>query len=139
MKMMTAAFLAGAVFSLGLILSGMIDPANVLGFLDILGAWNPSLAFVMAGGLLVTVIGYRRVLRRDAPCFAEHFQVPTAKTIDAKLVIGSALFGLGWGIGGYCPGPGLAAAASGSMDAVVFVAAMLAGMLVWRGISRFLP
>lgn len=132
MRVLVSAFAAGLLFGGGLLLSGMADPANVLGFFDVLGAWNPTLAFVMAGGLGVTLLGYRLTLRRPAPLCEAKFQVPTTKTIDARLIGGAALFGLGWGIAGYCPGPAFVAAAGGFTEAVIFTAAMIAGMAAWK-------
>ncbi|HZY33614.1 MAG TPA: DUF6691 family protein, partial [Rhodanobacter sp.] len=101
------AFAAGLLFGLGLSLGGMTQPAVVLGFLDIFGAWDPRLVFVMAGAVLTTAVGYRLVLRRPRPLLAERFQWPTSRRIDVRLVGGAALFGIGWGIAGYCPGPAL--------------------------------
>lgn len=132
MRAIISAFAAGLLFGAGLLLSGMSDPANVLGFFDVAGQWNPTLAFVMAGGLGVTLIGYRFTLRRPAPLCEPKFQVPTSKIIDARLIGGAALFGLGWGIAGYCPGPAFVAAAGGFSEAVIFTAAMVAGMAGWR-------
>lgn len=120
---MLTAFLAGLLFGAGLLLSGMADPANVLGFLDVAGEWNPSLALVMAGGLGVTMLGYGLTVKR-APA--------PAANIDARLIGGSALFGLGWGVAGYCPGPALAAAGGGFAEALLFTAAMIAGMGAWK-------
>lgn len=120
--MMPTAFLAGLLFGSGLILSGMADAANVLGFLDVAGEWNPSLALVMAGGLGVTMLGYGLTAKRTPP--------PAA--IDARLIGGSALFGIGWGVAGYCPGPALAAAGGGFAEAALFTAAMIGGMLAWK-------
>lgn len=127
-----AAFAAGLLFGGGLILSGMTDPARVQGFFGVAGRWDPTLAFVMAGGLGVTWAGYRVALRRPRPLCADAFQLPPGRTIDARLIGGAAIFGLGWGLAGYCPGPALAATAGGSFAALVFTVAMLAGMLAWR-------
>lgn len=132
MRAVLTAFAAGLLFGVGLLLSGMADPANVLGFFDVAGQWNPTLAFVMAGGLGVTLVGYRLCLRRPAPLCETKFQVPTAKAIDARLIGGAALFGLGWGIAGYCPGPAFVAAGAGFAEAAIFTAAMVAGMALWR-------
>lgn len=132
MRALLSAFAAGLLFGIGLLLSGMADAANVLGFLDVAGQWNPTLAFVMAGGLGVTLVGYRLVLRRPAPACAETFQVPSAKAVDARLIGGAALFGLGWGIAGYCPGPAFVAAGSGFVEAVIFTVAMVVGMGAWK-------
>ncbi len=123
----TIALLAGLVFGLGLSLGGMTQPSVVLGFLDLFGAWDPRLAFVMGGAVLTTAIGYRRVFRRGRPLFEPSFQLPTARTFDARLVGGAALFGIGWGIAGYCPGPALASLSGAAPSLLVLVAAMLAG------------
>lgn len=123
----TLALLAGLVFGLGLSLGGMTQPAVVLGFLDLFGAWNPRLVFVMGGAVLTTAIGYRLVFRRDRPLFESDFQLPTAQRFDARLVGGSALFGIGWGIAGYCPGPALASLSGAAPSLLVLVATMLAG------------
>jgi uncharacterized membrane protein YedE/YeeE len=122
------AFLAGFIFGVGLVVSQMVDPAKVLGFLDVAGAWDPSLALVMVGALAVTALGYRVAFRHGQPLAAERFQLPTRTEIDPPLVVGAALFGLGWGTAGYCPGPAIASLAFGQAEIVVFVLAMLAGM-----------
>jgi uncharacterized membrane protein YedE/YeeE len=122
--------LAGAIFGAGLSLSGMIQPARVLGFLDFTGAWDPTLALVMFGAVTVHFVATRFVLRRGAPLMEERFHLPTRKDADPRLLFGSAIFGVGWGLAGYCPGPGLTAAAAGSFSAIVFVGAMLAGMVL---------
>lgn len=120
---------AGLVFGAGLLISGMTQPAKVIGFLDITGRWDPSLMFVMGGGVVVYMVAFRAIhrLRKD-PWFDVKFHLPTRRDLDAPLVLGSALFGVGWGLGGLCPGPGIVAAASGSLTGLAFVAAMLAGM-----------
>ena len=123
----TIALLAGLVFGLGLSLGGMTQPAVVLGFLDLFGAWDPRLMFVMGGAVLTTAIGYRLVFRRDRPLFESDFQLPTARRFDARLIVGSALFGIGWGIAGYCPGPALASLGGGAPSLLVLVATMVAG------------
>lgn len=135
MRAVFTAFAAGFLFGAGLLLSGMADPANVLGFFDVAGQWNPTLAFVMAGGLGVTLIGYRTVLRRTAPLCGDKFQLPASKAIDARLIGGAALFGLGWGVAGYCPGPAIVAAGGGFVEAAIFTAAMVAGMAAWKFVS----
>lgn len=127
-----AALAAGVSFGLGLALSGMIDPAKVLAFLDLAGAWDASLALVMAGALAVTAPAYRLVLRRRAPLLADAFRLPTRREIDGNLVAGALLFGVGWGVGGFCPGPALAALAFGDVKVIVFVAAMAVGALLAR-------
>ena len=130
------AFAAGLLFGLGLSLGGMTQPAVVLGFLDIFGAWDPRLVFVMAGAVLTTAVGYRLVRRRSRPLLAERFQWPTSRRIDARLVGGAALFGIGWGIAGYCPGPALASLGAGVPALLVLVACMIAG---WWLAARLLP
>ncbi|MBB3148101.1 hypothetical protein FHS21_004544 [Phyllobacterium trifolii] len=125
-----AALVSGTVFGFGLVLSGMLNPARVQGFLDIFGVWDPSLAFVLGGAVMVAFIGVRTMYRLDKPAFDETFQVPTKKRIDAPLVFGSALFGLGWGIGGFCPGPAVASLSVGLTESFLFVAAMLVGMTI---------
>jgi uncharacterized membrane protein YedE/YeeE len=130
------AFAAGLLFGLGLSLGGMTQPAVVLGFLDIFGAWDPRLVFVMAGAVLTTAIGYRLVLRRSRPLLAERFQWPTSRRIDTRLIGGAALFCIGWGIAGYCPGPALASLGAGVPALLVLVACMIAG---WWLAARLLP
>lgn len=122
------ALLSGAVFGAGLALGGMTDPARVRGFLDLFGDWDPTLAFVMGGAVLVMVVVWRIQPRLAHPVFAEGFALPTRKDLDARLIGGAALFGVGWGIAGLCPGPGIAALVIEPVGAAVFVAAMLAGM-----------
>jgi uncharacterized membrane protein YedE/YeeE len=123
-----SSLLAGLIFGIGLIVSGMINPAKVLNFLDLAGTWDPSLAFVMGGALAVTMIGYRLVRTQARPAFAPQFYMPTARDIDASLLAGAACFGVGWGLSGFCPGPvvtGLALHADGTL---AFVPSMLVGM-----------
>jgi uncharacterized membrane protein YedE/YeeE len=133
-------FVVGLTFGLGLLLSGMSDPAKVLNFLDFGGIangnWDPSLAFVMAGAIAVTVIGYRLVLRQSRPLFGETFHLPTQQELDLRIVSGPAIFGLGWGLAGFCPGPGLTALGFGSSAAMIFVAAMGIGMLLARWLAN---
>ncbi len=139
MKALVAAFLAGLSFGAGLIISGMADPANVVGFLDVAGSWNPSLAFVMGGGLVVSFVGYRLAFRRMHPLLGDKFQLPQSQAVDARLLGGAALFGAGWGLVGYCPGPALVAALGGMMDAVWLAAGMVAGMLAWQLVGKIYP
>lgn len=139
MKRNAAAFGAGALFAVGLAVSGMTRPSKVVGFLDLAGDWDASLAFVMMGAIAVHFVAYRVVLRRPAPLFDGSFHLPTRKDIDLRLVLGAAVFGVGWGLGGYCPGPGLVSAAAGSPGAVVFVVGMTVGMLIEQGLARVLP
>lgn len=122
--------LPGLLFGIGLAISGMTDPAKVLNFLDFTGTWDPSLAFVMGGGLAIFALLRRMVLRRRAPVLGGSFPKTPNRTIDARLVIGSALFGAGWGLAGFCPGPAVANLAASHVDAFVFVAAMLGGMRI---------
>jgi uncharacterized membrane protein YedE/YeeE len=126
MKMLMA-LCVGLLFGFGLALGGMTQPAVVLGFLDIFGHWNPQLAFVMGGAVLTTMIGFRLVWKRSRPLFDEKFQLPTAKDLDFRLVAGSATFGIGWGLGGYCPGPALASLSSGVLPVFVLVGTMIVG------------
>jgi uncharacterized membrane protein YedE/YeeE len=134
-----SALATGLVFGTGIALSGMMDPAKVLNFFDIAGSWDPSLAFVMGGALLVTAPGYRLAWRRAAPLFAERFQVPAAGAIDLKLVAGAALFGVGWGIAGFCPGAAIPALGLGRWEAALFLAAVIAGLALRRLLERLLP
>lgn len=127
-----ASLLAGLVFGLGLILSGMANPAKVLGFLDLAGAWDPSLAFVMAGAIAVGMVAFMVARRRTVSLLGAEMRLPSARRIDRRLVGGSVLFGMGWGIAGFCPGPGLVALGMGEVKALVFVAAMLAGMGIFE-------
>lgn len=123
-----ASFSAGVLFAIGLGISGMTQPSKVTGFLDLFGAWDPSLALVMVGAVAVHFVLYRVITRHATPLFDTRFHLPTRKDLDARLVVGSSLFGIGWALGGYCPGPGLVSAASGLLPAVVFVLSMAAGM-----------
>ena len=122
------AFLAGLVFGIGLLLSGMADPAKVLGFLDLAGDWDPSLALVMAGAIAVAAVGFAVARRRAKSLLGAPIQLPTKRTINRRLIVGSTLFGAGWGLAGFCPGPALVALGMGEAKAIVFVVAMLAGM-----------
>lgn len=125
----------GLLFSLGLVVSGMIDPAKVLSFLDIAGAWDPSLAFVMGGAIAVAFPGFRLAQRRARPLLDDGFHLPSSRLVDARLIGGSALFGLGWGLAGYCPGPAVAALTLGDPRTFAFVVAMLFGIagVRWAG------
>lgn len=126
MKLIFALF-TGLVFGIGISISGMINPAKVFNFFDIAGTWDPSLAFVMGGAITITFIGYRLVWRRDAPLFGGEFQVPSNTAIDARLVAGSAIFGIGWGIAGFCPGAAIPALGTGRWEVVLFLGAVTAG------------
>lgn len=129
------ALITGLVFGTGIAISGMMDPAKVLNFFDVAGSWDPSLAFVMGGALIVTFFGYRLAWRRAAPLFGDRFQVPTSKVIDAKLVGGSALFGIGWGIAGFCPGAAIPALGTGRWEVVLFLAATICGFYLRRVVA----
>ena len=126
---------SGLVFGFGLSLSGMLDPARIQGFLDIFGRWDPSLAFVMGGGLLVNLIAFRFILRRKAPLFAPSFALPQKTKLDPRLIGGAALFGVGWGLGGFCPGPALVSLASGATPVLAFVLSMLAAMALFDALD----
>lgn len=125
---LVAALLSGLFFGLGLMISGMTDPARVKGFLDLAGAWNPSLAFVMAGAIAVGILPFRWLAGRQVSLLGESMQLPTRRDITPRLVLGSVMFGTGWAIAGICPGPALVRLGGGSYEALVFVLAMLAGM-----------
>lgn len=127
---------AGLIFGFGLILSGMANPAKVLNFLDIAGHWDPSLAFVMGGAVIVTAIGYRLTFRRSKPVLDESFHIPTTRQIDGKLVLGAAVFGIGWGLVGLCPGPALVSIALASPAIFSFVPAMLIGVVLAAWMKR---
>jgi hypothetical protein len=131
-----ANLLAGLIFGLGLLISGMANPAKVQNFLDLAGSFDPSLLFVMAGAVVVTLVGYRLVLRRPSPLLAEQFHLPAVKDIDARLVSGAALFGIGWGLSGFCPGPAITSLALLAEGTLVFVPAMFAGIALARLVMR---
>ena len=136
MRHVAAALLAGAIFGLGLAISGMVNPAKVQGFLDLAGAWDPTLALVMAGALVATMIGYRVVLGRAAPLLGGSFALATSSAIDRNLILGALAFGVGWGLVGFCPGPAIASLAFLVPRSFVFVAAMAAGMALHGWIDR---
>lgn len=127
-----AALLIGAVFGTGIVISGMANPAKVLNFFDVAGSWDPSLAFVMGGALTVALIGYRIVLRRPMPLWGDRFHLPSARDIDARLILGSATFGVGWGVSGFCPGGAIPALGLFRVEALIFVSAMIAGIALAR-------
>lgn len=131
---LVAGYLIGLVFGLGIAVSGMINPAKVLNFFDVAGSWDPSLAFVMGGAVLVAFVGYRLVLGRPRPLLDDHFHLPKASAIDARLVGGAAIFGVGWGIAGFCPGGALPALGTGRAEVLLFVAAMLTAILATRAV-----
>ncbi len=128
-RSLALAVIAGGLFGAGLVVSGMTQPARIIAFLDPLAHWDPSLAFVMAGAVVVYAIAYRSIRHhRPQPWFDVGFHMPSRRDVDLRLVIGAAIFGVGWGLGGLCPGPGIVAAAAGNTSAMAFVLAMLAGM-----------
>ncbi|MDJ0857459.1 MAG: YeeE/YedE family protein [Dinoroseobacter sp.] len=128
-------YLIGLIFGVGISISGMINPAKVLNFFDIAGTWDPSLIFVMGGALVTTFVGYKLVFGRQAPVFETTFSVPASRTIDAKLIGGSAVFGIGWGIAGFCPGGALPALGTGRWEVFAFTAALIAGIFLARFIQ----
>lgn len=127
------AFAGGLLFALGLGVSGMTQPTKVIGFLDVFGAWDPTLAFVMMGAMLVYTVMYRLTVARGTPLLGGVLSLPTRRDIDARLVVGATLFGVGWGLGGFCPGPALTSLASGTRATLFFVLAMTAGMFLYKG------
>ncbi len=128
-----AALISGLLMSVGLIISGMVNPVKVIGFLDIFGHFDPTLAFVMAGALLVTSIGYRLISK---PLLCASFDLPTKSKVDAPLILGAAIFGCGWGLAGFCPGPAIVGVGLGLSQAIIFVLAMLIGMFLAKKILR---
>jgi uncharacterized membrane protein YedE/YeeE len=131
--------ICGFVFGLGLVISQMANPAKVLNFLDFAGAWDPSLAFVMGGAVATAAIGFRLAWRSKAPLLGDSFHLPQRTRVDARLVGGAALFGIGWGLVGFCPGPALTALSFGGWEAALFVAAMIVGMVLFDRISTLMP
>lgn len=132
------ALLSGLLFGLGLIISGMTNPQKVLAFLDITGQWDPSLAFVMIGAIPVMALAYWFMQRRSSTCLQQDIQIPANRKLDAKLIGGAVLFGIGWGLVGYCPGPALASLLTGLISPLIFSLAMVAGMLVYRVLARWM-
>ena len=130
-----AGYLAGLLFGLGLAVSGMTDPARVIGFLDVAGAWDPTLIFVLGGAVVTTFIGYRLVWRSQMPLFESQFQLPTRRDLDARLMGGAALFGIGWGLSGYCPGPAIASLPGLSWPLAAFLVALVLGWWLARRLS----
>ncbi|MGB0574385.1 MAG: DUF6691 family protein [Hyphomicrobiales bacterium] len=128
------ASISGLIFGFGLALAGMLNPSKVQGFLDIFGVWDPSLAFVMGGGIMVNAIGYYFVLKRDKPIYAEKFTLPRTTNIDKNLLIGSTIFGIGWGLAGLCPGPVISNVLLQPQDAIIFLIIMVFGLSVGRRI-----
>lgn len=129
-------FFAGLLFGLGLLLSGMTDPAKVLGFLDLFGTWDPSLAFVMGGAIAVGFFAYAVARKRTTNFLGGALQLPKSNQIDKRLVFGGLTFGIGWGLAGFCPGPGIVSMASGELKAAVFVVAMVVGMMIFEIVER---
>ena len=132
-------FLIGLIFGTGIAVSGMINPAKVLNFFDLAGTWDPSLAFVMGGALAIAIPGYRMVFSRPAPAFENRFQLPDTRVIDRRLVLGSATFGIGWGIAGFCPGGALPALGTGDPTVFLFLAALIGGLLIARVLQSRTP
>jgi len=129
----------GLLFGIGLVVSGMSDPAKVLNFLDLFGTWDPSLAFVMGGAVITAFAGYRIVFRRPKPLAGASFHVPNSSAIDRRIIVGPAIFGIGWGLGGFCPGPALTAVSMGAVGTYAFVAMMFLGMwLARQAAARYL-
>lgn len=137
MKNAIAAFVVGFVFAIGLGISGMTQPAKVVGFLDLFGSWDPSLLFVMVGAISVHFVTYRLIRQRKSPLLAEQWQVPTKREITPALVVGSLIFGVGWAVAGFCPGPGITSLANFSKEPTIFVLSMLAGMFLFRQFDRW--
>ncbi len=139
MPLILSAFASGLLFGLGLIVSEMVNPAKVLGFLDIFGNWDPSLAFVMGGAVAVSALGTIIAKRRGAPVLARRLEIPTRRDLDPRVIGGAALFGIGWGLVGLCPGPALVGMTFGPWQVFVFVAAMIAGMALFRAVPADWP
>jgi len=132
-----AALIAGLLFSLGLIVSGMTNPENIISFLDIAGDWNPALAFVLMSAVVVTGVGYRLVWTRRKPIYEASFSVPTSRVLDKRLLLGAAIFGIGWGLVGLCPGPALASVlTSNGLQILIFIAAMAGGTVLQRRLTK---
>jgi len=136
MNKLSISFLTALIFGLGLALSGMTLPSKVLGFLDITGNWDPSLMAVMAGAILVHAVSYRLIIKRPSPILEGSFQIPTRRDIDWKLVVGSAIFGLGWGLGGICPGPALVDLITLKTPVLFFVGSMILGMALFQVVNK---
>ena len=136
MKASLTAFVSGMVFALGLGISGMTRPVKVIGFLDFFGAWDASLAFVMIGAIAVYFVAYRMSAKMTSPLLAPKFALPTRSDLDVKLILGAAIFGAGWGLGGFCPGPALTAIASGALPVIIFVVAMGIGMFLHTWVTE---
>ncbi|MFC4171595.1 DUF6691 family protein [Microvirga sp. GCM10011540] len=139
MALMIGAFASGLIFGLGLVISQMVNPAKVLAFLDVFGNWDPSLALVMGGAVAVSALGYAFAKRRGTPLLAPRLEIPTRRDLEPRLLAGAAIFGIGWGLVGLCPGPALTALAFGPWQVFVFVAAMIAGMALFRVVPADWP
>lgn len=139
MKKNIISLIVGILFALGLGLAGMTQPQKVIGFLDIFGAWDPSLIFVMGGAVIFHLITYKLIRKRQTPLLDTKWHVPTNKDISPRLIIGATLFGAGWGLAGYCPGPALTALVTGHSQTILFVSAMLAGMILFKLVENKLP
>jgi uncharacterized membrane protein YedE/YeeE len=131
-------FLTGFMFSAGLAIAGMVDPNKVIGFLDVTGSWDPALAFVMGGGVGLNFVLFKFILKRENPLLSESFPTFAKSEVDKRLILGSILFGVGWGIGGICPGPGIANLFTGQQEMFAFVGAMIVGMLIFKVVNPFL-
>jgi hypothetical protein len=136
MSLLLAAFFSALMFGLGLGVAGMTLPSKVIGFLDVTGNWDPSLAFVMIGAIAVHSVSYRLITMRASPILTANFQIPAKRQIDPKLILGSLLFGAGWGLGGFCPGPAIGAAVSGVSSVLVFLVSMIAGVYLHQFINK---
>lgn len=136
MKNSIASFVVGFIFAIGLGISGMTQPQKVVGFLNLFGGWDPSLIFVMGGAVAVHFITYRLIRRRPSPLLATNWQVPTKTEITPALVVGAVLFGVGWGLGGFCPGPAMTSLMSFESRPVIFVVSMLVGMLIFKAADK---
>jgi uncharacterized membrane protein YedE/YeeE len=137
MKVRIGAFLGGLVFGIGLAVGGMTQPSKIVGFFDFFGSWDPSLAFVMGGALIVYTPVYRWAIRTwQRPIWAPTFSLPTRRDVDWRLIVGSGIFGVGWGLGGYCPGPAFTSVGAGSREALIFGLAMLAGVAAYQVLMR---
>jgi uncharacterized membrane protein YedE/YeeE len=136
MSLQLAAFFSALMFGLGLGFAGMTLPSKVIGFLDVTGSWDPSLAFVMIGAIAVHSLSYRLITKRASPVLTANFQIPTKRQIDLKLIFGSVLFGAGWGLGGFCPGPAIVSAVSGVPSVLFFLVSLVAGVYVYQFVDK---
>ncbi len=137
MSLVVAAYVSALLFGLGLGISGMTLPHKVIGFLDVTGNWDPSLAFVMVGAIAVHSISFRLITKRESPILTTAFHIPTKRAIDSKLIIGSLIFGAGWGLGGFCPGPAIVASVSGAPSVLTFLAFMVAGVYAHKFFNKW--